>query len=665
MNELTHNIQALCDLLNTWDRAYRAGRPLVSDAEFDRKYDELVALERQTGVILPDSPTRRVGADLSSDLAEEPHTIPVLSLDKVYSVGELVSWMDKMRSELQDDLLFTGEEKLDGVSLVVYYQEGVLVRALTRGDGRVGNVVTDNARTIRALPLRLPRPISVVVRGEVFLPKERFDEVNKKMTLPYANPRNLAAGTLRRIKSREVAEVPLEIIVYEGFFEDQVATHREVRERLAELGFPLSDHFRVFGAGVQSWVQEITQKRQDLPYEIDGLVFKLDRLDLREELGYTGHHPRWAMAYKFESPQGESTVLDIDVQIGRTGRATPVARIQPVSLGGATITNATLHNQAYIEALELGIGDRVVISRRGDVIPAVDRVLEKASPKIWQMPANCPTCNHPLEQEGAHHFCRNLDCPDILRQSLSFFTAKDNLDIETLGPETLLFVFEKYQVRHPEDLYTFDWDRLLEEKGFGPKKVAAIRQALQASKTKPFKNQLSALGIPELGPRTVEFLMDHGLDSWDTLVQWLQEPGTPRLLQISGFGETTVETLKKWVFHPLMQRRVQALRQLGFSFALSEGTGPRSTAWADQVWCVTGSFQSFNPRSLAEEEIKKRGGRVVGSVSSKLTHLLVGSSPGSKLDKALQLGVRVVREDEFIELLQKVPLEEKSGPDGA
>ncbi len=650
-------LRELCDLLNGWDRAYRAGRPLVSDAEFDRRYDELVELERKTGIVLPDSPTRRVGSDLSSELAEEAHTIPVLSLDKVYSVNELVAWMTKLRSDHQQDLVFTGEEKLDGVSLVVYYQEGVLARALTRGDGRVGNVVTDNARTIRSLPLKLAQPVNLVVRGEVFLPKDRFEEVNKRMELPYANPRNLAAGTLRRVKSKEVAAVPLEILVYEGFFDEPVASHCAVRERLAELGFPLSENFRVFGAGVEEWVQDLTQKRKSLPYEIDGLVFKLDRMDLREELGYTGHHPRWAMAYKFESPQGESTVLNIEVQIGRTGRATPVARIQPVSVGGATITNATLHNQAYIDALELGVGDRVVISRRGDVIPAVEKVIEKATPQVWQMPKTCPSCGSPLEQEGGHHFCRNLDCPDILRYSLSFFTAGDNLDIQTLGPETLDFVFEKYGVRHPEDLYTFDWNRLLEEKGFGVKKVKAIQESLEAGKNKPFKNQLSALGIPELGPRTVELLIENGLDSWDTLVQWLEEPGAPRLLNISGFGESTVETLRKWVLHPTLQKRVAALREQGFSFRLEGETTVRSSAWADQVWCVTGGFQRFNPRSLAEEEIKKRGARVVGSVSSKLTHLLVGTGAGSKLDKAVQLGVKLVTEEEFVKLLEQNPLE--------
>lgn len=656
MDEDRRRMEELCRQLNEWDRLYRAGRPVVSDAEFDRHYDELVDLERRTGLVLPDSPTRRVGSDLSSDLAEEPHTIPVLSLDKAYTVEALLGWMTKLRAEWGAELTFTGEEKLDGVSLVIYYEQGVLVRALTRGDGRVGNVVTDNARTIRRLPLRLPEPVNLVVRGEVFLPKDRFEEVNRKMELPYANPRNLAAGTLRRVKSSEVAAVPLEILVYEGFFEEPMASHREVRDRLGRLGFPLSPNFRVFGGGVEEWITEITGRRSGLPYEIDGLVFKVNDLALRERLGYTGHHPRWAMAFKFESPQGESTVIKIDVQIGRTGRATPVARIQPVTLAGATITNVTLHNQAYVESLELGEGDRVIVSRRGDVIPAIEKVTEKATPQVWKMPATCPTCGSPLESEGGHHFCRNLDCPDILRGSLAFFTARDNLDIETLGPETLDFVFQKFGVCRPEDLYAFDWDRLLQERGYGPKKVQAIREALEKSKTRPFQNQLSALGIPDLGPRSIEVLIEHGLDSWETLVQWVQEPDGQHLLAVPGFGETTLQTLRKWVLHPTIQRRVEALRTHGFSFRAEARTAPKSTAWADQVWCVTGSFERFNPRSLAEEEIKKRGGRVVGSVSSKLTHLLVGNSPGSKLDKALQLGIRTVSEEEFVRLLEGTPV---------
>jgi len=657
MSEPFQRMQELCVLLNQWDKAYRLGRPVVTDADFDRHFEELVALEKQLGVVLPDSPTNRVGSDLSNDLAEAPHSIPVLSLDKVYSTAELLAWMNKLQQDAQEPLTFTGEEKLDGVSLVIYYEKGILVRALTRGDGYVGNLVTENARTIRSLPLRLEEPVNLVVRGEVFLPKDRFAEVNKKLDVPYANPRNLAAGTLRRVKSKEVAAIPLEIFIYEGFFEDnKTRTHQEVRQRLHDLGFPLSSNFRVFGEGVEDWANQIVKQRKNLTYDIDGLVFKVDQLDVRERLGYTGHHPRWAMAYKFESPLGESTVLAIDVQVGRTGRITPVARILPVTLAGATITNATLHNQAYIDALELGIGDRVSVSRRGEVIPAIERVVEKMSPQVWKMPTHCPSCGSELVVEGGHHFCRNPECPEMLRQNLAYFTASDTLDIATLGPETLDFVFKNYQVFYPEQLYTFDWNQLLEVKGFGPKKIAAIQESLEESKSRPFKQQLAALGIPELGTRTIELLMNHGLNSWETLVEWLMEPATPKLLSINGIGETTINLWKRYVFHPSLQKRVAALREQGFSFSEQAPSQPRLTVWADQTWCVTGSFTHFNPRSLAEEEIKKRGGRVVSSVSSKLTHLLVGTGAGSKLDKAVQLGVKTVTEDEFLRLLSDFPV---------
>ncbi len=644
-------MEELCRKLDSWDRSYRLGHPEVSDREYDLHYDRLTAMEKETGIQLDISPTRRVGSDLNSELQEAPHSVPVLSLDKAYSAAEVSAWMKKLRSEHKGNLVFTAEEKLDGVSLVIYYVKGKLDRALTRGDGYRGSVITDSARTLKSLPLVLPEPLTLAVRGEVYLPKRRFEEVNKGLVPPYANPRNLAAGTLRRVKSKEVAKVPLEIQIYEGFFENPLPNHREVREKLESLGFPVSHRLGVFGEGVEEWIADVTIERSGLDYEIDGLVFKVDDIALREELGYTGHHPRWALAYKFESPQGETRVEAIDVQVGRTGRMTPVARVEPVTLAGATITNITLHNQAYIDSLELGVGDTVAVSRRGDVIPAVERVLEKTNPSVWKMPLTCPSCGSTLVLDGGHHFCLNPGCKTQRRLALHFFTAKDQMNMETLGPETLDYLFETHGVLTPADLYIFDYTKLLNEKGFGEKKVQAIEKAVETSKTRPFVTVLASLGLPELGHKSAELLVEAGLKGWDELKKWALEDDGLRLKNISGFGEVTVKAIFEAIRNPETEKLVQALADIGLQFEVSDNHGPRNRDWEGQVWCVTGSFEKFNPRSLAELEIRKRGGRTVGAVSSTVTHLLVGSGAGSKLDKARSLGIPLVTEEEFLKLL--------------
>ncbi|HUI70649.1 MAG TPA: NAD-dependent DNA ligase LigA, partial [Spirochaetia bacterium] len=403
--------------------------------------------------------------------------------------------------------------------------------------------------------------------------------------------------------------------------------------------------------------EEERRQRESLDYEIDGVVAKVNEIPAREALGYTGHHPRWAIAFKFESPEGVTTVKAIEAQVGRTGRITPVARVEPVRIGGATISNVTLHNQEYIDMLELAIGDKVAVSRRGDVIPAVERVLEKneSGASTWKLPATCPTCSSPLVKQGAHHFCVNASCPDQVRGRLNFFVARGQMDIEGLGPETIDVLLKNDLVHDIDDIYSFDPGRLIELPGFGEKKVAAIRDGIEKSKKLPFHIVFPSLGIPEIGQKVTELLIEAGYRDIDSLLA-VADAGDPGpLLEIHGIGERTAEVLLSELRRPEVRRRIERLRSAGLAFVEKRTKAPSDTAqtFTGQTWCVTGSFQRFKPREAAMEEVKKRGGRVTDGVTSKTTHLLAGESPGSKLEKARGLGVAIVSEDEFLQLLKK------------
>lgn len=677
-------IDRLVEQLNRYaSEYYQSGRPSVSDAEYDRLYDRLVELERDhPALVRPDSPTRRVGSDLSQDFPEARHRVPVLSLDKCYSAGELLEWAEKNQKNLSRPVSYMLEEKIDGASIVLYYEEGELVRAVTRGNGLVGNDITGNVKTIRSVPLTLSEETDVAVRGEIFLPKHLFARINAKQETPYANARNLAAGTLRRIKSSEVARVPLEIFVYEGFFESPPATHHEALERLAALGFRLNENTGFFSdhedledfrrrhphwycgtlADMDRFVERERAGRPELPYDIDGLVLKVDELAYREEMGYTGHHPRWAIAVKFEAPAAQTVVRNIEVQVGRTGRITPVARIEPVGIAGTTVSNATLHNQEYVDMLELAVGDAVEVSKRGDIIPAVEKVVEKneRGNKTWRMPDRCPSCAEPLSRVGAHHFCTNPQCPAQIRGRLRFFAGRGQMDIENLGPETVDFLLQRGLVSDIQDIYRFDPDELLGEPGFGEKKVELIKGGIAESRRQPFETVLVSLGIPDLGRKAAELLIGAGYTNIGSLLDAADRSAVEELASIHGMGEVTGRRILEQLSRPEVRERIRALSEAGLNFSVRAGEAGEAgggrepgeePVFQGQTWCVTGGFERFKPRERAMEEVKRRGGSVTGSVSSRTTHLLAGASPGSKLEKARSLGTKIVSEEEFLQLL--------------
>lgn len=679
--DIRKEMERLVSQLTEYQKAYYVdANPLVSDMEYDRLYDELLALEKEhPDMVLPDSPTHRVGSDLSNDFPEFRHTIPVLSLDKAYSRDEVIAFMDKTIIRQQKDLSFVAEEKIDGISMVLYYEKGVLVRGVTRGNGEVGNDVTENIRTIASVPLRLSEPVDIAVRGEVFISKKAFQEVNSHLDeeKKAANARNLAAGTVRRQRSIEAAAVPLDIFCYEGFWsegKESPESHLEILSFLKNLGFKINPHLACFSeseeksremlkeAGLegraysfsqmQDYIDFKTAERKGLEYEIDGLVFKVNEIRVREELGYTEHHPRWAIAYKFESPQAVSRLIGITVQVGRTGRITPVAELEPVALGGSTIRRATLHNQEYIDSLELAIGDTVSIVKRGDVIPQVEDVIEKNEEgnTVYHIDPLCPCCKTRLEKEGAHLFCPNPLCPEQEIGNLSFFSSRSQMDIETLGPKTIRIFYDAGLLRKVEDIYTADYASMVGSKGIGEKTVEAIIRSVEESKRQPFKIVLSSLGISEIGKKSAEILISGGFDSIDKLENARLED----LVAIEGIGEKTATIIIESFKNQRLLDTIEALKKAGVHMSSAEDESdeaPLEKTLEGTVWCVTGSFEHFNPRSKAMEEVEKRGGRTVSSVTGKTTHLLAGKNGGSKLAEAERLGVKIVSEEEFLRMI--------------
>ena len=687
--DVKEEIRELTDKLKIYqDTYYKEGISLVSDQEYDRLFDKLKKLEEEYPELAElDSPTRRVGSDLTNDFPEVRHSIPVLSLDKAYSKEEVLSFFNKSIDKEGGALSFAAEEKIDGISMVLYYEDGILVRAVTRGNGEVGNDVTANIMTIKSVPLKLNESVDLAVRGEVYLPKADFlrlndleeDDKNKA-----ANPRNLAAGTVRRQKSQEAARVPLNIFCYEGFWSDKSKTpkdHLHILKKLKDLGFRINPDFAFFsdtrekaekaleeagldGVGyafsdIQDYISKETEERKGLPYEIDGLVFKINELDVRDHFGYTEHHPRWAIAYKFESPQATTMLEAITCQVGRTGRITPVAEVKAVALGGSTIKRATLHNQEYIDELELAIGDTVSITKRGDVIPAVEEVLEKneLGNTTYKMPDVCPCCGARIVQEGAHQFCPNYDCPDQVKARIAFFASRDMMDIETLGPKTVETLYEKGLLKSIEDIYRADYDSLFGTPGIGEKTIKLLKSGVEESIKQPFKVVLASLGIAELGPKMADILMAAGFDNIDKLINAAYNGDESAFTSIKGVGESTAKLIIKAFKDERLLAAISYLRSVGLHMSkeADENKEEYPQIFSGQVWCVTGSFESFNPRSKAMAEVEKRGGRTVTSVTGKTTHLLAGKGGGSKRADAEKVGARIVSEEEFISLLGLSP----------
>ncbi|TGK28166.1 DNA ligase (NAD(+)) LigA [Leptospira gomenensis] len=643
---------------------YVKNKAKISDLEFDRLFRRLQDLEEKFPQFKdPASPTLVVGSDLDKDFEKFQHKLPVLSLINTYNEEELLDWVNKTDPEG----IYSVEWKIDGASIVLYYENGILRNGVTRGSGGIGDDVTDNVKTIRNIPLRLPEDLTVHLRGEVFMTFKDFDEYNESSSGKYANPRNLSAGSIKQKNSSETAKRPLRIFTYDAVFPDiskKFKTHQEIISKLEKLTFPVPpDTVFVVGSKIAKTIKDFKKKKDKLGFPTDGLVIKLNDVAKRDALGYTSHSPRWARAYKFDAVMKESRIVDITYAVGRTGKITPRAEIEPISLAGTTVTFATLHNQDYIDELGIGIGAVVRVAKRGEIIPAVEEVVTPGK-EIFKIPDRCPSCKtKTIKKENlVDLFCPNPDCPDRVKNGIIFFCQRKQMDIEGLGEKQVEFLYDREYVKSIADLYDLKdhKEKLMEEEGFGEKSVAIILGGIEQSKQKDFRFVLPSIGLPEIGHKVTELLIEHGIDSMDQILS-ISKDGTKleALLEIPGIGPSTVEAFRENFADKRILKLIERLKKSGLKLKADPVRVADRQPFAGQSWCVTGSFENFQPRDKAMDLIAYYGGRKVSAVSSKTTHLLAGPGAGSKLEKANELGIEIYDEPRFLELLKSLRIDPK------
>lgn len=656
-SEIQKKIRSLEGEIRKFQKAYYIeNQSLISDREFDELFQKLQDLEKaHPEFASPNSPTKIVGSDLDNTFEKFSHTIPVLSLDNTYSPEELLEWASKF----DKDEIYSFEWKIDGASIVLYYESGELKHAVTRGSGGVGDIITDNIRTIKNIPLVLREKIDMVVRGEVYMTFSDFEEFNRENSGKYANPRNLTSGSIKQKNSSMVAQRPLKIGVYDAYIpEKKFKTHKDILKYLTDLDFPVVQDIKFIKINeFEKVIKDFKKKKDKLAFPTDGLVVKINNIEKRISLGETSHSPRYARALKFEAILAETIIEEIDFAIGRTGKLTPRARVRPVSLLGTTVTYATLHNQDFILEKKIGIGARVKIAKRGEIIPAVEEVVEEPL-KVFMVPNKCPACNTNLEKidDSVDLFCKNKSCPSRIKNNLIFFCQRKQMDIEGLGEKMIDLLFERGFIRGIRDIYDLHLkvDELEKLDGMGKKSVSIILNGIEKSKSKDLKTILPALGLQDIGPKVTEILINEGYTDIDRLLLEVKKDNfIEQSSTIFGLGEKTIQVIKKELTEPSNLQLISDLKIRGLNFSISERKKSEINIFEGQTWCVTGSFENFNPRDKAMDLVVFHGGKKTGSITSKTTHLLVGNGGGSKLEKAEKLGTTIVDEKSFLEILKK------------
>ena len=645
-------------------RYYALDDPEISDADYDALVRQLQALEEEHPELLtPDSPTQKVGAGFSTTFVEVRHLQPMMSLDNATTIEDLQAWAKRMDRFISGDVAFTCELKIDGLAMSLLYQEGKLVRAATRGDGVVGEDVTPNVRTIAVIPEELTvaaAPAVLEVRGEVYMPISAFEELNRRQEAEggrvFSNPRNSGAGSLRQKDPSITASRELSFWAYQlGALEGgpTFTEHRQTLAWLKEAGFPVNPNIRTVGTldEVAEYCRHWQAQRHDLDYEIDGVVVKVDNLAQRLELGATSKAPRWAIAFKFPPEERTTLLKDIMVSIGRTGKATPFAMLEPVFVSGSTVKLATLHNEDQVRAKDVRPGDTVIVRKAGDVIPEVrGPVLSLRPPDLpaWQFPTTCPICGQPLVRlEGeSDTFCVNTDCPGQRVMRISHFAGRGAMDIEGLGERTVGQFCQAGLLRDVADIYSLDYERVREFEGFGDISIANLQRAIEASKARPLANLLVGLSIRHLGG-TGSQVLARAMGHLDAIMAAPVE----EMATVEGIGSVIAASVGQFFALEANREVVERLRQAGLNFEGPEGpSAPQVLAGASVV--VTGTLAGWS-RESAEEAIKLRGGKAPGSVSKKTTAVVVGADPGlAKLAKAQELGVAIVDEAGFAYLLE-------------
>ena len=644
-------------------RYYVLDDPEISDSQYDELMQELRRIEaKHPALVTPDSPTQRVGAEPLDGFERAEHPIPLLSLGNAFDEEEFMAWHTRVADLLEEpgfDMVC--ELKFDGLAVALTYEDGRLIRGATRGNGAVGEDVTANLRTIRSIPLRVPdgAPRRFEARGEVFFPKSKFESFNEQRIeqgLPsYAHPRNTAAGSIRQLDPRITASRPLDIFIYSIGYADSMTfdTHWQTLGALRDLGFKTSPHSRLVRThdAALDYYREWVERWEDLDYGCDGVVVKVDRFDYQRHLGVVGREPRWSIAYKFPAVQATTQLLDIAVNVGRTGSINPYAVLEPVNINGVTVKQATLHNADYIETKDLRIGDWVVVERAGEVIPQVVSTVASrrtGQEKRFTMPETCPSCGEPVvRSEGeAVHLCVNSSCPAQLVRLLEHFVSRGAMDIEGLGIKQASTLLEHGLIRHIGDLYTLDKDDLVPLDRFGETSAANLISAVEASKKRPFSRVLVSVGIQHVGSEVADILARH-FPTIDSLMNATQED----LEAAPSIGPKIAATVVAYFRNESNRAVIQKLREVGVTMESEERENAEEQTLDGLRFVVTGRLQRFS-RSEITGKIKDLGGSVSGSVSKKTDYLVAGEDAGSKLADAEKHGVEVITEDTFLEMVE-------------
>ena len=646
-------MQELVDRLNTYARAYYVeDAPLISDGEYDALEAELIALEKETGIVLPDSPTHRVGGEPLEKFEEHRHLGRLWSLDKVRTLEGIREWMDRVKRllVLAEDPLYALEYKFDGLTINLTYENGVLVQGATRGNGVTGEAILPQLKTIRSLPLTIPFTGRMEVQGECIMRLSVLEKYNKTAKEPLKNARNAAAGALRNLDPQVTADRNLSCFCYNvGYIEGKTLTdHQEMIAFLRENGFPVSP-FIHYGHGADEFIEiidKVAEERDRLDFLIDGMVIKFCDFAQREQLGYTEKFPRWAMAYKFAAEEATTTIESVTWEVGRTGKLTPVAHVEPVDLCGVTVSNATLNNWDDILRKQVGIGSRVFIRRSNDVIPEILGAVPGDTPKApVEKPEVCPFCGAHVEHRGVHLYCTNpLSCRPQIISRLAHFASRDAMDIETFADKTAEQLFNELNVATIPELYTLRRDRLLGLEGFKEKKAQNLLTALENSKHRPLSAFLNALGIPNVGVKTARDL-SLTFGSLDKLRNATYE----ELIAVEDVGEVVADSVLSFFHDPRISQQIDDL--IAYGVAPEADRAATASPISGKTIVVTGTLPTLS-RKEAEDLIMSHGGKAAGSVSKKTDYVLAGEAAGSKLTRAQQLGIPVIDEQTLLDWLK-------------
>lgn len=665
-DNLLNRVRALHRQLNQYSYEYYVeDNPSVPDSEYDRLMQELILLEKeQPQLITPESPTQRVGGRPLKAFSKVTHDIPMLSLGDVFSEQELLDFDRRVRQTAGNDLTYVCELKIDGLAISLIYKKGRFVLGATRGDGTTGEDITNNLRTVRSLPLVLPEETDIEVRGECYMPKKSFEQLNEERyrnsEAPFANPRNAAAGSLRQLDPKITAKRRLAVFLYSAgkFDREKIQTHYGLLEHIKTLGLPVNPESRRCRTmqEVFDYVREYTKKRDSLAYGIDGIVVKVDSMAQQEELGHTVKSPRWMIAYKFPAEEVVSTLEAIEVSVGRTGAVTPTAVLTPVSVAGTTVKRATLHNEDLIREKDLRIGDRVVIRKAGDIIPEVVNVLTEqrtGTEKPFVMPTHCPECGSGLvrlEDEVALR-CINPKCPALIREGLIHFVSRNAMNIDGLGEKVVTQLFEKQLIHDVADLYQLKYDDLIALERMGEKSVSNLLDAIKHSKQNSLERLLFGLGIRHIGSKAAIILAQ----TFKTMDR-LSASSMDDLVTVDEIGEKMADSLTTYFSKPEVAALIDELKTAGLNMNYL-GPDPEEMSTADSLFSgktvvLTGKLEEMS-RPEAKSEIEQRGGKVTGSVSASTDIVIAGEASGSKLRKAQDLNIEIWDEARFLEALKE------------